>query len=218
VVHAAALRPIRYALCALVEPGPGLGGEPLRLAARLQGGVEIGRATVATRDLVRFPLPASSPAAFSVELHAEGGGTTVPGDDRVLNFRVFGLWVERCPDIFPPWARPARGFYPLERRDSAVFRWVCGEATVAIDRPCGSTLAFEVESGPGLESRPFVLHVAGPDGAHVLRTEIDGRTSVRVPLDLLGDPALLTLTAAGGGRVVPGDPRTLNYRVFPACD
>ena len=214
VVHAAALRPLEHALCALVEPGPGLGVESLQLAARLQDGAEIGRVSVATKEIVRFPLPASSPAVYTVELHAEGGGTRFPGDPRVLNFRVFALWLERVPDIFPPWAKPVRGFYPLEQPAGSAFRWVSGDAVVALGRDRGSTLAFEVEPGPGLESKPFVLHVDGPDGTQVMRAGIDGRTTVHVPLDVLGDAVHLTLRAEGGGCVVAGDPRTLNYRIF----
>jgi hypothetical protein len=67
-----------------------------------------------------------------------------------------------------------------------------------------------------LESNPFALHVTGEDGVDIVRAEIATRTTVDVPLDALDGAAVLTLRAEGGGRVVGGDPRTLNFRVFPA--
>ena len=39
------------------------------------------------------PLPAGAGATFFLD--AEGGGSPIPGDPRVLNFRVFGLsWAD----------------------------------------------------------------------------------------------------------------------------
>jgi hypothetical protein len=61
VVHVAALNPVHHALCALVEPGPGVAPAPLLLTARLGDGAEIGSISVESKQVVRFPLPAGPP-------------------------------------------------------------------------------------------------------------------------------------------------------------
>lgn len=216
VIHVAALRPISHALRIVVEPGPGLGLKPFELSARDAGGNEIGKATVASKQVVKFPLPPESPRVFSIVLHAAGGGSASPNDPRVLNFRVFDVSVERVEDVFPAWATPGPGFYPLENHAGSAFRWVSGDAAVAVYGVHGDVLAFDAESGPGLESKPFKLHVIAPDGSDIHTAEIASRTKVRIPLAALQGAATLTLRSEGGGRPVKGDPRTLNYRVFAA--
>ncbi|HWT05073.1 MAG TPA: hypothetical protein VN224_04905 [Xanthomonadales bacterium] len=134
----------------------------------------------------------------------------------MLNFRVFALSVERTSDVFPAWADPRDGFYALERHAGSEFRWVGGDATIAVHRVHGDTLSFDAESGPGLGSKPFQLQVAAPDGSVLASADVASRTTVRVPLRGLEDGGSLTLRAQGGGRAVTGDPRTLNYRVFAA--
>ncbi len=215
-IHVAALRPVRHTIRLLVEPGPGVGREPFPLAARLGDGRELGTVVVASKQFVRFSLPDESPSAFSVVLHASGGGRTSPNDPRLLNFRVFEIAVERVADVFPAWAQPREGFYPLERHGGSLFRWVNGDATVAIQRGHAEKLTFEAESGPGLGSAPFRLHVAGPDGSDLATVGVASRTIVNVPLERFEDAVELMLRAEGGGRVVAGDTRTLNFRVFPA--
>jgi hypothetical protein len=214
VIHVAALTPLAHTLCVVVEPGPGVGLAAFELTARGVDGSEIGKALVASKEVVRFALPPERPRVFSVVLHASGGGGTSPNDPRRLNFRVFDVSVEREQDVFPSWAVPAAGFYPLERHAGSSFRWVHGDASVDIVQGHGDTLTFDAESGPGLESKRFLLHVLGPDGQNVTSAEIASRTNVRVPLERFENGASLTLHVEGGGRRVEGDPRTLNFRVF----
>jgi hypothetical protein len=218
VVHVAALKPLRHTLSLVVEPGPGVGPEPFELSARLGDGRELGAAVVSSRQLVSFPLPPESPSVFSIVLHAGGGGRTSPNDPRVLNFRVFEVAVERVADVFPAWAKPLEGFYPLERHDGSIFRWVYGDAGISIQRAGAEELRFEAESGPGFGSKPFTLHVAGPDGSDIVAVEVASRTTVSVPLGTFAEPFVLTLRAEGGGCAIEGDPRTLNFRVFAAAD
>jgi hypothetical protein len=214
VVHVAALRAVNHTLRVVVEPGPGVGLRPFVLSARDAGGAEIGKAVVSSKQVIKFPLPPETPRVHSIVLHGDGGGKASPNDPRVLNFRVFELSVERIADVFPPWAQPADGFYPLEHHAGSVFRWVGGDASVTVHPAHGASLEFDAESGPGLESKPFTLHVAGPDGSDLVTAQIASRTIVRVPLGALDGAASLTLRSEGGGRALRGDPRTLNYRVF----
>lgn len=217
VIHVAALTPVAHVLRLVVEPGPGVGLETFELAARA-GRAELGTALVSSKQAVTFPLPPQRPAVFSVVLHARGGGRASPNDSRRLNFRVFDVSVERVEDVFPAWAVPAAGFYPLERHAGSMFRWVSGDASLVIHEGHGGALTFDAESGPGLDSKPFFLHVLAPDGTAVATAQIASRTPVSVPLERFAS-GVLTLHVDGGGRQVKGDPRTLNFRVFaPAGD
>jgi hypothetical protein len=215
VVHVSALKPMHRTLCVLVEPGPGMGSETLALTARLADGGDLGTVSVPSRQLVCYALPAQVPAVHSIVLHADRGGRVFANDPRVLNFRALDLFVERFADVFPVWAQPARGFYPAERRDGDVYRWACGDATVELASTRGQTLRFGVEPGPGMRSTPFVLRVVG-GAREILRAELVERTTVDVPLSGLNNVTTLQLQADNGGRLVPGDPRTLDFRVFGA--
>jgi hypothetical protein len=218
VVHVAALKPLRHTLSLVVEPGPGVGAEPFELSARLGDGRQLGAAVISSRQLVSFPLPPESPSVFSIVLHADRGGRTSPNDPRVLNFRIFEVAVERVADVFPAWATPGEGFYPLERDGGSIFRWVNADAGISIQRAGSEELRFEAESGPGFGSKPFTLHVAGPDGSDIVTVEVASRTTVSVPLRKFAEPFVLTLRAEGGGLAIDGDPRTLNFRVFATAD
>jgi hypothetical protein len=213
-VHVAALQPVRHALRVVAEPGPGVGLRPFTLSARLADGREIGAATVSGKQTITFVLPPESPRVFSVALHALGGGKASPNDARVLNFRVFSMTVERTSDVFPAWAVPAAGFYPAERLDGDLFRWVGSDATVDLDPAHRKVLQFDAESGPGMQSKPFELHVVTSDGVELVCARIGSRTRVRVPLRDVPGAHSIVLRAPGGGAVIGGDPRTLNYRVF----
>jgi lipopolysaccharide transport system ATP-binding protein len=74
-----------------IEPGPSLGGAPLRLELRDERGATIGSATAIGRTEVRFKLPIVAGRGTRVWLHVDGGGLPVPNDPRVLNFRVFAF-------------------------------------------------------------------------------------------------------------------------------
>jgi len=213
-VFVAALRPIRHDLRIVVEPGPGVGLRPFRLAAHLSDGREIGAAIVAGKSTVTFTLPAESPRLFEVSLHAAGGGSASPGDDRILNFRVFSLDIERTVDVFPAWAVPQSGFYPPEGEGADLFRWVSGEATIQLEGSGHRVLEFEAESGPSMGSQPFRLGVFA-DGVELHSAEVGTRTRVCLPLPDAA-PQSLVMRADGGGMAIAGDPRTLNFRVFAA--
>ncbi|HEY4439457.1 MAG TPA: hypothetical protein VGN14_03320 [Candidatus Elarobacter sp.] len=212
-VYVASLRPVRHVLRAIVEPGPGVALKPFELAVEVDGSA-LGAVTVASKQTVTFTLPPITPRVFAVTLRAAGGGRPSPNDPRILDYRVFDLAVDHVADVFPAWAAPAKGFYPLERHDGAVFRWISGEATIDVVGPHDDALTFDAESGPGFGSRPFELRVSDEAGTLLAATEVASRTTVRVPLGPAARVSALKLSAEGSGRSVSGDPRTLNYRVF----
>jgi hypothetical protein len=181
-VNIAVLDSAQTLLRLVVEPGPGLGRKPLKLSAWLEDGTQLGTATVVSKEVVTFPLPPESPRAYRVLLRAEGGGQALKSDGRVLNFRAFEVAAERRVDVLPSWAIPGRGFYALEHMAGSTFRWVSNDAEIALHPARGKQLALDVEPGPGVGSKPFVLLVLDAAAKEIVTQRVASRTIVEVPL------------------------------------
>lgn len=214
VLHMAALDAAQHVLRLVVEPGPGAGGKPILIGARLADGTELPPVTVKWKEPITFDLPPESPRVFTATLHCTTDGKPTATDDRVLNFRVFELAVERRLDVFPAWAKATDNFYPLESHAGQVFRWVKNDAKIQLHGTRGAELCFDVESGPGLESKPFTIDVNAVDGSTILSAKVGARTTVRVPMIGLEKSPALVLHVEGGGKLMRTDPRVLNFRVF----
>jgi hypothetical protein len=67
-------------------------------------GIELGSSgELGGRNLDAIRLPSVSDGVpLVVRLHVDHGGARVAGDDRVLNFRVFRMWM----DELPAWCQP----------------------------------------------------------------------------------------------------------------
>lgn len=213
VINVAALRTLKHTLHVRVAPGPGVGQLPFELSARVLDGPELGKVIVASEHVASFTLPAESPRIFSIVLHAAGGGKPNPNDPRMLNFRVFDIAVERVADVFPAWAIPEEGFYAPERDESGLFRWATAGAQIDIGPVHDAALIFGIESGPGFACRPFTLHIDGPRG-ELAAIDVAARATVSIPLAAPGEAMRLRLRADGGGLLVDGDPRRLDFRIF----
>jgi hypothetical protein len=109
---------------------------------------------------------------------------------------------------------PQDGFHPLEHYAGSIFRWVTGAAHIAIRDANHAWLALDVEPGPGVGSGSFTLRAETDAGMPIASFVIAARTTVRLPLDGLGKSRRLVLLTEEGGRVVAGDARVLDYRVF----
>jgi hypothetical protein len=217
IINVAVLEPYRHVLRLVIEPGPGVGSKAFTLTAGLAGEEALKTVRITGKEVVRIELPPDHPRAYSILLHADGGGSPSPGDPRILNFRLFEAAIERYPDVLPAWATPTKGFYPLESYANSMFRWVSNDAVVVLHATKrGAELSFEVEPGAGLDEKPFLLHVRRPGGDNVLSEQIAARTRVRVPMAGLGEVDRLTLHVDGGGKVLANDPRILNFRIFAA--
>jgi hypothetical protein len=70
------------------ESGPGLESKPFTLQAIGPDGNALAKVKVASRTTVRIPLVGLENGGV-LTLRAEGGGRSVKGDSRTLNFRVF---------------------------------------------------------------------------------------------------------------------------------
>jgi len=214
VLLLAALVPAQHVLRLVLEPGPGAGQKPLTIGARLDDGTELPTVTVKWKEPVTFELPPESPRVFRVTLHCASEGKLGLNDPRILNFRVFEAVLERRDDVFPAWAKPTDNFYPLESHAGHAFRWVKNDAKIDLHGTRGADLCFDVESGPGLESKPFKLEVQAPDGSTIATANVGKRTTVKISMKGLESTLSLRLHVDGGGKIVKTDPRELNFRVF----
>jgi len=183
VLHIAALRPLLHTITMVIEPGPGVSLAPFMLAIRLADGTLLESVRILGKQRATFTLPPDSPRVFSVVFHVDEGGQTIGSDPRILNFRVFSITVDRTADVFPPWATPVSGFYPLEQDGNRLFRWVRGDARIGLSGISQDALHFQVESGPGFGSKPFMLRVLDSDGSTITTAEVSSRATVTVPLD-----------------------------------
>jgi FkbM family methyltransferase len=110
-----------------------------------------------------------------------------------------------------------QGWYPLEHYRGQTFRWVANDAELMIREPTGTrqTLSLEVEPGPGVGSRLFMLQVLDEEGHTIATAEVKGREVIHVTLPIIkGQAAVFRLRVEGGGLPTPNDPRTLNFRIF----
>jgi hypothetical protein len=138
--------------------------------------------------------------------------------------KVIRLLQMRGRDIFDGGAyfRIGAGWHNLECVGDLRFRWgyYDTEIKVRIDEGPRS-LAFLIEPGPTIGFRPFHLVVRLGSGELIGRARVDGLSYVEIPLPVeYGATTSIFLNAEGagndGGIAMPGDSRTLNYRVI-AC-
>ncbi len=110
-----------------------------------------------------------------------------------------------------------RGWFPPERHFTELFRWVENDAEVIVKpvRTDRRVLAFEMEPGPGVGCRPFLLQAVNESGAVVAEVRIERRSILRLPVFFeAGKNTVFRLRAVGGGFKTAHDPRLLNFRVF----
>ncbi len=213
-IYVAALRNVKHYLQIHLEPGPGLNLKPFELLIK-ENADTLGRTTVKGRQMISVDLPATEPRVRKLTLHVEGGGKPAPNDARVLNFRIFKVsFIPALVDVLPPElsAKLGSGWYPLETFNGETFRWAGEDAKVSIAEPGGAkSLLLDVEPGPGVNSKPFVLRVLNDSGVQVTEAQIKTRQVIEIPLD---GTASLTLHAEGGGKQIGSDKRIMNFRVF----
>ncbi len=212
-----------------LEPGPGLGGEPMKLEALDANGQVLLRKDVAHRQKVRFQLASQvkeTGGLSTVRLHALNGGRATPGDTRILNFRVFRaalLQTAAKPVLANDVAAAddlvqlGANWYPPESLGADHFRWVDNDAVISITDPrvLAKGITIELEPGPGVKKRPMVLRVLDASGRQVQALEINGRQIVHVfPPPTTKKSVEYRLHADGGGTKIGSDPRILNFRVF----
>jgi len=218
-LYVATLKKVKHYLQLYLEPGPGLGLGPFELLIK-EKGETLARLSVRGRQMVSIVLPATEPEVRKLVLHVEADGEAAPNDSRVLNFRVFKIaFFPAIIDILPPEldARVGTGWHPLESFDGETFRWASDNAKIIIvDAGDMKTLALDLEPGPGVNAKPFVLRVVDDSGNSIANVDVKTRQPVAIPIDAAtaGTPLSLTLHADGGGKKIGSDDRIMNFRVF----
>jgi hypothetical protein len=71
-------------------PGPSLGSAPLTLEV-LGRSEKLARFVVGSRQRIEIRLPDAREAPYAITLHVEHGGAALPGNPRILNFRLFHI-------------------------------------------------------------------------------------------------------------------------------
>ncbi|HZS07228.1 MAG TPA: hypothetical protein VFD58_20495 [Blastocatellia bacterium] len=120
-------------------------------------------------------------------------------------------------DITAPGISVGSGWYIPETDGNRTWRWVGNDAELTLSLPQKGlpALSLDVESGPGLDNKPFTLSLQNSAGQTLAQVEAREKGIVNLPLPPQpGQTETLRLHVDGGGRVVPGDNRVLNFRVF----
>jgi len=216
IVYVAVMSPERHRLSVLIEPGPGVGLKPFELVVFDGPGDPIAKPKVIGKQTIAIDLPASAaPKVHELRLHVDGGGLLAANDTRIMNFRAFDLKLEKLnSDVLPGWVVLGRGWYPLETFRGSTFRWVSNDASLAVSASGSGTLEFDVEPGPGVDSKPFVLKLLDATGRPLGEAKVASRQTVAFKIPSV--PAEAILHVDGGGKTVSGDPRVMNFRVFAA--
>lgn len=213
-----------------VEPGPGLSNKPFDLQLLSATGSFIAKASVTSHEQIKFKLPTPPGKTESFKLHVEGGGKTTTGETRILNFRVFNVSMgsPSGPDIVPPRAilpeaanlEIGENWYAAERHEGTLYRWVNNDAELVVRMPQtgkAPVLVLELESGPGLDRKPFVIQARNNAGGMITQADAKEAGVVNLALPFApGQTEAIKLHVDGGGRQIPNENRILNFRVFKA--
>jgi hypothetical protein len=218
-IYVAQLKKVKHYLQLYLEPGPGMKLGPFELFVK-ENDEMLAKQTIKGRQMISIELPPSEPAVHKLVLHVEAGGEVEATDARLMNFRVFKVaFFPAIIDILPPEldAQLGTGWHPLESFDGETFRWASSSPRVTIqNRGDAASLALEVEPGPGVDSKEFVLRVVDDSGGLIAKIDVKTRETVSIPIEAAapGSPLSLTLQAEGGGKKIGSDDRVMNFRVF----
>jgi hypothetical protein len=207
------------------EGGPSLGRRSFPLRVLDAAGRQVDHIVCNGADRRAEMLLPVGASATRFSLHVDGGGRRVPGEQRILNFRVFSLDDELAAaggrDVVDPrgGVRLGDGWYPLEHYRGQTFRWMAGDGRVFVtaDRASRATLRLLLEVGPSLGSRVAPISVHDRHGTVLVRTTLKGRGIVTVPLQLEAGENEFVVRVASPNARVPSDPRILNLRLFDAA-
>jgi hypothetical protein len=220
-MNVASLRSSPIKVSITLEPGPGVSLKPFELKVFNAASQLVAELKVAGKERLHFGLPAGEPTVHQLRLHVEGGGKSAVGDERILNFRVFKISVESTGgDIVRTGVglTVGKGWYPLENFNGELFRWAGNESVVeSRDPEKAGILELEIEPGPGVGYKPFVLTVLGEKNEKIAEIEVKTRQHFAIPLPNLPSDKLY-FKVAGGGKPTPGDARILNFRAFARID
>ncbi len=189
------------------------GATDWRLRLRVDGG---GQASGADPRILNFRVFhvgwADSPTAYTVDRLAQFAGDAstdiVPPTD-VLQLRQGTVPTDGIA--------LGGGWYPVETSRTDTFRWSANDAEIVVTRATGNRyrLQIELEPGPGMNGQPARIELMDNEGSVVAQRTSTGRRVETFDLPVkAGSANLFRLHVEGGGAPTPGDPRSLNFRVF----
>lgn len=225
-----------------VEPGPASNFEPVEIHVCDAAGNLVARAHVECRQLVWLRLPLAPGQTGSFSLRVPQNGPPRGLDPRNLAVALFRCaWASRptptvvghpndwncvvteAGSLYPEDAadrgdgiRFGKGCHHPEVANGASFRWVGPLATLLVTPPADgpSALCLELKDGPALVAGTLDLEVFNESGTLLARASMRGRTRLflRVP-GAAEESQPLTLRVCGEIRPVPGETRSLCYRL-----
>ena len=207
LAYVPAIERIEHRVSVELEPGPAIdGAQAPALSIFDDEDRLLAEAVVAARRTIQFHLPPGAPKLHAVRFRPRA------------HFRVFDIRAEPLrADVVPLLAgfRIGRGgWYVLEEGGGDVFRWVNNDAEIVVTNAGARILELEAAPGPALGSRPLTLDVL--DGGEGLgRFVIGSRQRIEIGLPSSREaPYAITLHVEHGGATLPGNLRTLNFRLF----
>jgi hypothetical protein len=216
----------RY-ICLDLQPGPSVGHGPFILRARDASGNLLHKQAIFQRQTFCFPVHIAPDKLDKITLHADS--QRLPAghhhDPRTLNFLVFAVDVRDAPpdqltspDIAGPGVGAGIGWYGAEEIDGLIQRWATNDAEVWIEMPPEGQaqpryLALDIEPGPGVGQRPFLLRVGDAENPAFFQCAVLRRQTVNIPLALAPDRLhRLRLSLDSPNLPYAGDTRLLNFR------
>jgi hypothetical protein len=109
------------------------------------------------------------------------------------------------------------GWYASERDANGTFRWVSNDARINVAQlvPAPTLVSFLIEPGPGVELKPFELLILDENAQRLAACKVRGKETVSFELPAAAPTVRkLTLRVENGGKLVRGDDRVLNFRIF----
>ncbi len=211
-----------YELAIEIEPGAAVGNKPFDLAV-LENGTTFASARVVGRETIRIDLGSGEPRVRELTLQTQNTAPPLPlpSDPRVLKYRVFSISVERKAfDVvsLADGLKPAQGWYPLESSEGETFRWVGPEAVIETQNGAHvDQVSLDIEPGPGVGGGPLKLKIWAGDKQHG-EVVVKYRERIEIPWPKSTNGAPLRLRVEGGGKLIPSDPRVMNFRAFTTVD
>jgi hypothetical protein len=210
-----------HTLAMEVEPGPGLGTRVMTLKIRSTSRTEQD-VYLKDRRVINVVVVGNEPQTLT--FHVLSKNKHVPHDARVLNFRIFharlGSHLSNCADTILRNGSPLEigaNWYSYETFAGESFRWVNNDAEVKVERalPKGSVIEVEAEPGPSLGGEKLALSLTENGKTIATASPTDNRTFVQLKTNAaVAAGQTLKLHVNSPNKEAPGDPRTLNFRVF----
>ncbi len=101
--------------------------------------------------------------------------------------------------------------------DGQRWRWMDRNAQIVVTRPSCRirSLIIDLTPGPGFGGRPAELVLRNAVGEPIARAAVETACSIVIDVSLpAATGTIYTLDTEGGGSIIAGDPRVLNFRVF----